>query len=181
MHIGNQIKKLRKSLMFTQSAFAGEVGIDQSYLSALEKSKKRPSKQLILSICRTYGVNYDWLTKGEGEMYDRTPRFTPKGLAIIEEIIKRIEGSDRLVPLSTVAAVLGIDPDNAPHDLSLAEGFPGALFLLIEIFKEGDKRKTGAVMAQLLALDPRPKRQSTQKKNIDKHAAGCDTSKKKAM
>lgn len=30
-------------------------------------------------------------------------------------------------------------------------------FLLIEIFKEGDKRKIDAVMAQLSALDPHPK------------------------
>lgn len=156
MVIGDRIKKLRKSLMLNQSDFAKELGIKQGYLSNLEQSKKVPSEQLILSICRTFGVRYEWLKEGRGKIYADLP-YTAKGLELIKEINRRLEIPDRLVPLSTVAAVLGIDKDHIPNDLKLPEEFPGAIYILIEIFKEGDKRKIDAIMAQLHALDPRPK------------------------
>jgi len=54
--------------MLNQHDFAKELGIDQGHISNIEQSKKTPSEQLILSICRTFGVRYEWLTKGEGTM-----------------------------------------------------------------------------------------------------------------
>jgi transcriptional regulator with XRE-family HTH domain len=68
MNIGERIKKLRKSLNLTQDIFAENLGVVSSYISLLERGKKEPSEQLTLSICRTFGVRYDWLTKGEEPM-----------------------------------------------------------------------------------------------------------------
>lgn len=68
MNIGERIKKLRKSMNLTQDIFAENLGVVSSYISLLERGKKEPSEQLTLSICRTFGVRYDWLTKGEEPM-----------------------------------------------------------------------------------------------------------------
>lgn len=155
MFIGERIKFLRTALNLNQTEFAKELGIKQGSISKIEKTKKAPSEQLILSICRTFGVSYEWLKEGKGEMYDKSPRLTPKGLAVIEEIIRRLESPGRTVSLSTVAYVLGIDPQDVPHDSKLPKEFYDALYYLIEIFKGGDKRSIDAVMGMLPALDPR--------------------------
>ncbi|HPL63458.1 MAG TPA: helix-turn-helix domain-containing protein [Syntrophales bacterium] len=68
MNIGERIRLLRKSIGLTQEAFAEKLGVVTSYISLLETGKNEPSEQLTLSICRTYGIRYDWLTKGEEPM-----------------------------------------------------------------------------------------------------------------
>lgn len=155
MFIGERIKVLRNSLSLNQTEFAKELGITQGSVSKIEKIKKIPSEQLILSICRTFGVSYEWLKEGNGEMSDKSQRLTPKGLAVIEEIIRRLESPERTVSLSEVAYVLGIDPQNVPNDSKFPKEFYDALYYLIEIFKDGDKRSIDAVMGLLSALDPR--------------------------
>lgn len=71
MGINKRIKDLRKLEAGSQKEFAEILGVDTSYISKLESGKKEPSEQLILSICRTFGVRYDWLTKGDGPMKDK--------------------------------------------------------------------------------------------------------------
>lgn len=158
MNIANRIKLLRKSLKLNQVDFAKELGLKQGSVSKIEKSKNNPSEQLILSICRAFSISYEWLKEGNGEMHDTSPRLTPKGFAVLDEIIKRIESPDRTIALSDLAYILGLDADNVPHDIKRPPGFYKAISYLIEIFMEGDQRKIDAVMAQLRALDPQAKK-----------------------
>lgn len=156
MSVGARIKQLRKTEMLIQQDFAERLGVKGPYISELEKGKKTPSEQLILGICREFGVRLEWLKTGQGEMYESRPA-TGKGKALIEEIYNRINSPLRPLPLSVLAKILGLDPENIPRDFKLRKDFPDALWLLLEIFEEGDSKKIEAIMAQLKVLRPEEK------------------------
>ena len=158
MRINKQIKQLRDKEGLTQEDFARNLGVTTSYISMLETDKNIPSEQLILSICRTYGVSYEWLKEGKGEMYDKSPRLTPKGISVVEEIHRRIDLPDRTLALSDLAYILGIDPENFPSDSPFPIDFYRSLSSLIEIFERGDADSINAVVGLFRALNPHQKR-----------------------
>ena len=65
---GERIKAVRKSSNLTQEAFAARIGIKQNSVALIESDKRNASDQVILSVCREFGVNETWLRTGEGEM-----------------------------------------------------------------------------------------------------------------
>jgi transcriptional regulator with XRE-family HTH domain len=67
--INEQIKLLRKTLDLTQQKFAERIGLKQNSIALIESGKRNISDQAILSICREFNVNSEWLRTGEGEMF----------------------------------------------------------------------------------------------------------------
>ncbi len=100
--IGDRIRELRKMEGLNQEQFALELGIKRGYVSTLEKHKNEPSKQLILNICRAFGVSYDWLKNGVGKKYIPA-QLTPRGHSLLEEIIKKVESREIKFSLSELA------------------------------------------------------------------------------
>jgi transcriptional regulator with XRE-family HTH domain len=72
--IGQKIKEIRTALKMSQAVFATKIGIQQGYLSEIEKGKKTPGAQVILSLKRSFPeVQLDFIA-GEGEMMsDKQP------------------------------------------------------------------------------------------------------------
>lgn len=69
----DRIKQIRKGAGLTQQEFAARAGISYSALAAYEASGRQPSTAAVTAICRTFGVNPEWLRTGDGEPYeDRT-------------------------------------------------------------------------------------------------------------
>lgn len=66
---GERVKLLRKELGLSQEAFGNKLGVVKSSISDLEKDKRKPTEQMAKSICRTFNVDYFWLTEGIGEMF----------------------------------------------------------------------------------------------------------------
>lgn len=66
--IGERIKAVRKSLKISQREFAERIGIAQNTVASYETGLREPSNQVILAICREFGVDERWLRTGEGEM-----------------------------------------------------------------------------------------------------------------
>ena len=64
-----RIKQIRKSLGLKQSEFADKIGIKPNTVTSYETGLRVPSDTVILSICREFGVNEQWLRTGEGEMF----------------------------------------------------------------------------------------------------------------
>lgn len=64
-----RLQQLRCGLGLTQDAFAESVGLARNTYGRYESGANPLSDVAKFSICRTYRVNEDWLTKGEGEMY----------------------------------------------------------------------------------------------------------------
>jgi len=66
--MNERIKFLRKSLGLTQQNFANRIGMKQNSIALIE-SGRNTSDQTILSICREFNVNEEWLRTGNGEMF----------------------------------------------------------------------------------------------------------------
>lgn len=66
---GERIKELRKSLSLTLEKFGQRIGVGKSTISDLENGRRSLSEHMTKSICREFGVDYIWLTSGDGEMF----------------------------------------------------------------------------------------------------------------
>ena len=77
-----RIKELRKTLGLTLESFGDKVGVGKSTISRIENGTNGLTEQMILSICREFNVNEEWLRYGTGEMF--------KDMTLDEEIISFI-------------------------------------------------------------------------------------------
>ena len=77
-----RIKELRKTLGLTLESFGDKVGVGKSTISRIENGTNGLTEQMILSICREFNVNENWLRTGSGEMF--------KDMTLDEEIISFI-------------------------------------------------------------------------------------------
>ena len=68
-----RIKAIRKELNLTQTIFAEKIGSSQNVVANYEIGRRNPSASVINNICKTFGVNEEWLRTGEGEMFLKTP------------------------------------------------------------------------------------------------------------
>lgn len=65
----NRIKALRKELKLTQEKFGERLGMKKNSISQIENGVNALTEQLLVSICREFNVNEEWLRTGEGEMF----------------------------------------------------------------------------------------------------------------
>lgn len=64
-----RVKEVRKSLGLTLEKFGERIGVTRGSMSNIENGNRNLTKQMTKSICREFGVDYIWLTTGEGEMF----------------------------------------------------------------------------------------------------------------
>lgn len=68
--MNERIMLIRKNSGLTQEEFGKRIGgLSRNYIWMLEKGDRVPSDMVILSICREFGVNEQWLKTGEGSPY----------------------------------------------------------------------------------------------------------------
>ena len=66
--MNTRIKTLRNELKMTQDAFGSRIGLKRNSIAQIELGTRTPSNQVIVSICREFDVNENWLRTGEGSM-----------------------------------------------------------------------------------------------------------------
>lgn len=71
---GERVKEIRKALGLTLDKFGEKVGVKKQTISRIENGVNNVTDQMVLSICREFNVNYDFLMNGEGEMFDDLPQ-----------------------------------------------------------------------------------------------------------
>ena len=64
-----RIKELRKFLNLNQTDFGDKIGVKQTTVAGYETGNRTPTDAVILSICREFDANEDWLRTGSGEMF----------------------------------------------------------------------------------------------------------------
>lgn len=71
--MNERIKAIRKHQLvnLSQEAFGQRIGITKAAISKIESGSANPSEQTLLSICREFNVNEDWLRTGSGEMFNK--------------------------------------------------------------------------------------------------------------
>ena len=113
--IGDNIKKLREKLGYTQQKFAEKIGIKQNSIALIEGNKRNISRQALLAISREFGVRLEWLETGEGEMYterdtsilaqlEASGSLTPKGRELIEIYLRMPPATQDLIADAIAAA-----------------------------------------------------------------------------
>lgn len=85
---GERVKEIRKSLGLTLEKFGEKLGVKKGAISAIENNNRNLTEQMAKSICREYNVNYDFLTYGDGEMFDDLPQ------TVIDELCAQYNLSD---------------------------------------------------------------------------------------
>ena len=69
-----RIREIRKDNNLTQTEFGERIGVKGNTITGYENGTRIPSDAIILSICREFNVNEDWLRTGQGEKYMRLSR-----------------------------------------------------------------------------------------------------------
>ena len=67
--MNDRLKKLRKALDLTQQEFADRIGVKRNSLANYETGRNTPIDAIIVSICREFNVNEEWLRTGSGDMF----------------------------------------------------------------------------------------------------------------
>lgn len=81
--MNERIKQIRRELGLTQTEFAERIGLKQNSIALIESGKRNISDQAVLSICREYGVNEEWLRTGDGD------KFIPESNDELEALAKK--------------------------------------------------------------------------------------------
>lgn len=71
---GERLREIRKTLNLTLEKFGEKLGVGKTAISKLEKGENSITDQMMLSICREYNVNENWLRTGEGDMFIKMTR-----------------------------------------------------------------------------------------------------------
>lgn len=69
---GERVKEVRKSLGLTLEKFGEKLGVKKNAISQIETGRNSLTDQMQKAICREFNVNYEWLTKGDGEIFIET-------------------------------------------------------------------------------------------------------------
>lgn len=97
--MNERLKLLRKHLHLSGEKFGKKIGLGKVAISDMENGRYKLTEQTILSICREYNVNEQWLRTGKGEMFEKSDN--------LEDLFS--DASD--LEKSIIAAYLSIDAD----------------------------------------------------------------------
>ena len=85
--MNTRIKKVRNTVGLTQTEFGTRIGVKGNTVTGYETGLRNPSDAIILSMCREFGVNEDWLRTGNGEMFKESPLRNEVGY-YVEELLE---------------------------------------------------------------------------------------------
>ena len=71
--IGKRLREFRRLRKLRQRHIAEAVGCTSGNISDIERGKSGGSPALVASICRHFGIDREWLTRGDGQMYKEVP------------------------------------------------------------------------------------------------------------
>ena len=67
--IGERIKEIRKELDLNQTDFGAAIGLKQTAIGMYETNQRAVSERSIISICKEFNINEEWLREGTGKMF----------------------------------------------------------------------------------------------------------------
>ncbi len=72
MNISERIRFLRKEhLHITQESLGEPLGLTRANIANIEAGRIAVTERVILSICKEFNVNENWLRTGDGEMFEQ--------------------------------------------------------------------------------------------------------------
>lgn len=73
MELHEKIRKIRTDLELTQQQYADKLGISRDTVNNLERGRMQIKEMYLRLICKTFRVNYFWLTEEKGDPYISVP------------------------------------------------------------------------------------------------------------
>lgn len=81
--MNERVTELRKRLSLSMEEFGKKLGVTRSSISNIESGRRGLTDQMILSMCREFNVNEEWLRLGTGNM------FQPETKDEIENLVRK--------------------------------------------------------------------------------------------
>lgn len=81
--MNERITELRKTLSLSMEEFGKKLGVTRSSISNIESGRRGLTDQMLLSICREFNVNEEWVRFGSGTM------FLPEAKDEIESLVRK--------------------------------------------------------------------------------------------
>lgn len=69
MELKDRIRQIRQNAGLTQQEFAKRIGVSRNTIASYETSVRVPIEAIIVSMCREFDVNENWMRTGEGSIY----------------------------------------------------------------------------------------------------------------
>lgn len=91
--MNKRIRELRKALGLNQTDFGEKIGIKQGSIAGYESGSRTPIDSVVLSMCREFNVNEEWLRTGDGEMFNPVSQEDEFMRAATELRIEKEEGA----------------------------------------------------------------------------------------
>jgi len=127
--IGKRIRELREVLGFTQKQFGERIGKSWRTVQDWEAGKSSIPDHTLRFISSTFGVSYNWLKTGQGEMWERREK------TLLEELeAKTREVLEKLVRIPVVGRA-GAGFPESPADMDVV----GWVLVSKETFQKGGK------------------------------------------
>lgn len=67
--IGKRVRKIRLQKGISQEQFGELIGIKKAAVSKIENGDSSLSRSNLISICKQFNINEEWLLYGKGEMF----------------------------------------------------------------------------------------------------------------
>lgn len=110
----NRIKQIRKDNKMTQVEFGEKIGVKGNTVTNYETGLRNPTDAVILSICREFNVNEEWLRNGILPIYnERDGSFT--------ELLSDLDDSDDEFIKSLIKVYMGLDKSSKDALRKIAE------------------------------------------------------------
>ncbi len=87
--LADRVRMIRKAQNMTQKEFAAAVGVQRLVVASWEQGAAKPGHARLYVIAEKFGVNIDWLLKGEGLPYKKDLEQAAQNVEDIE-VIKRL-------------------------------------------------------------------------------------------
>lgn len=72
--MNTRVKEVRKSTGLTLEEFGKRLGVTKAAVSNIENGNRNVTDQMVVSLCREFNVNENWLRTGTGEMFRKLNR-----------------------------------------------------------------------------------------------------------
>lgn len=110
-----RIKQIRKERKLTQTEFGEKIGVKGNTVTNYETGLRKPTDAVLLSICREFHVNEEWLRTGTGNIYkEKDGSFT--------ELLSELDDSDDNFIKSLIKVYMGLDEDSKEALRKIAKG-----------------------------------------------------------
>ena len=109
--IKDRIKKIRKEKKMTQEDFLKKLGLARNSIANYEIGRREPTNAIIVSICREFDVNEEWLRTGEGEMFIQIPE-EDETAALVYDLLGPDKESFYDIVLETIKAYKKLSPNS---------------------------------------------------------------------